>query len=161
MMSDPIRIRAAQAEDLDTLGPMAGALVRYHHGLDPRRFLLVEGVEEGYQRFFGTELGKPSTVLLVAERGGRTVGYAYARLEPRDWNSLLDACGALHDIFVMDGERRGGVASALLGEVRVRLAALGAPRVVLSSAVQNEGAQRLFERHGFRRTMVEMTLELA
>jgi len=35
----------------------------------------------------------------------------------------------------------------------------GAPRVVLMSASRNEGAQRLFERLGFRRTMVEMTRE--
>ena len=26
----------------------------------------------------------------------------------RDWNQLLDACGALHDIWVEEGERRGG-----------------------------------------------------
>jgi ribosomal protein S18 acetylase RimI-like enzyme len=32
--------------------------------------------------------------------------------------------------------------------------------MVLSTAVQNEPAQRLFERHGFRRTMLEMTQEL-
>jgi ribosomal protein S18 acetylase RimI-like enzyme len=36
----------------------------------------------------------------------------------------------------------------------------GAPRVVLGTAEQNEPAQRLFERLGFRRTMVEMTREL-
>jgi ribosomal protein S18 acetylase RimI-like enzyme len=32
--------------------------------------------------------------------------------------------------------------------------------VVLSTAEQNSGAQRLFERMGFRRTMIEMTREL-
>jgi RimJ/RimL family protein N-acetyltransferase len=31
---------------------------------------------------------------------------------------------------------------------------------VLSTAARNEAAQRLFERVGFRRTMVEMTREL-
>ena len=35
----------------------------------------------------------------------------------------------------------------------------GAPRVVLMTAVQNEPAQRLFERMGFRTTMLEMTRE--
>ena len=40
------------------------------------------------------------------------------------------------------------------------LASRGAPRVVLSTAFRNEAAQRLFERMGFRRTMVEMTREL-
>ena len=37
---------------------------------------------------------------------------------------------------------------------------MGVPRVLLWSAAPNENAQRLFERLGFRRTMVEMTREL-
>ncbi len=36
----------------------------------------------------------------------------------------------------------------------------GMPRVVLWTAEQNTGAQRLFTRSQFRRTMVEMTREL-
>jgi RimJ/RimL family protein N-acetyltransferase len=36
----------------------------------------------------------------------------------------------------------------------------GAPRVVLWTADRNSAAQRLFERLGFRRTMIEMTKEL-
>jgi RimJ/RimL family protein N-acetyltransferase len=36
---------------------------------------------------------------------------------------------------------------------------LGAPRVVLSTATQNEAAQRLFAAAGFRATMIEMTRE--
>jgi ribosomal protein S18 acetylase RimI-like enzyme len=40
------------------------------------------------------------------------------------------------------------------------LAKRGAPRAVLSTAEKNAGAHRLFEREGFRRTMIEMTREL-
>jgi GNAT superfamily N-acetyltransferase len=35
----------------------------------------------------------------------------------------------------------------------------GAPRVMLWTAEKNAGAQDLFTRLGFRRTMIEMTLE--
>jgi ribosomal protein S18 acetylase RimI-like enzyme len=159
-MEDSAVVRAIREEDLEAVARMAAALVRYHAELDPKRFLSWDGVEQGYKRFFGSQLEDPKTFLLVALRGARRVGYAYARLEPRDWNALLDVHGALHDIFVEESERRAGVASALLDEVRARLAAAGAPRMVLSTAVQNEPAQRLFERHGFRRTMLEMTQEL-
>jgi ribosomal protein S18 acetylase RimI-like enzyme len=48
----------------------------------------------------------------------------------------------------------------LLDAMIEALAARGVPRVVLSTAEKNEGAQRLFEGVGFRRTMVEMTREL-
>ena len=153
-------MRTMTRDDLDDVGRMAAALVRFHHELDAKRFLLVQGVEQGYRRYFESQLGEPRTVLLVATVGARRVGYAYAAVEGRDWNALLDAHGALHDIYVEADARRGGVATALLDEVRARLHAAGAPRIVLSTAVQNESAQRLFERHGFRRTMLEMTEEL-
>lgn len=159
-MNESVVVKPMEASDLDDVGRMAAALVRYHHDVDPKRFLLVDGVEAGYKRYFESQLRDAKTVLLVALRGGRRVGYAFARVEPRDWNALLDAHGALHDVYVDPEERRGGVGSALLREVKTRLTAAGAPRLVLYTAVQNEPAQRLFERHGFRRTMLEMTCEL-
>ena len=48
----------------------------------------------------------------------------------------------------------------LIEEMCVRFRAMGAPRVVLSTAAKNEGAQKFFEAMGFRRTMIEMTREL-
>ena len=159
-MSDLVKVRRAEQKDLGALGGLAGKLVRFHHALDARRFLLVDDVENGYARFLGSLLQDPHTVLLLAERSGSAIGYAYARLEPRDWNALLEACGALHDIFVAEGERRSGVATALLEETVARLRALGAPRIVLHTAVANEAARRFFESHGFRPTMIEMTREL-
>jgi ribosomal protein S18 acetylase RimI-like enzyme len=63
-------------------------------------------------------------------------------------------------VVVDEGGRRAGVATALLEAATEWLRVHGAPRVVLWTAQRNEGAQRLFERLGFRRTMVEMTREL-
>lgn len=146
--------------DLDAVGVLAGRLVRLHERFDPDRYLRLENPERGYARYFRAELTSADAVLLVAEEEGRIVGYAYARMEPRSYNELLDACGKLHDIYVDDDARRRGAGEALLVEVFRRLKDKGAPRVVLLTAVQNEAAQRLFERMGFRRTMIEMTREL-
>lgn len=160
MEENPVHVRAAKVADLDDLGRMAGKLVRLHHALDPARFMLIEGVERGYAHFFAGQLDDPNTILLVGERGGVCIGYAFARLEDRDWNALLEACGVLHDIFVDEAERQTGVATHLLEETVKRLADRGAPRLVLHTATQNHEAQRLFARFGFRTTMLEMTREL-
>jgi RimJ/RimL family protein N-acetyltransferase len=40
------------------------------------------------------------------------------------------------------------------------LGALGVPRAVLFTADRNRAAQAMFDRAGFRRTMIEMTREL-
>ncbi len=116
--------------------------------------------ERGYARWFGTQLAEDEVMLLVAELDGAIVGYAYARLEPRSYNELLDACAKLHDIYVDAKARRSGVGEALLREVLRQASEKGAPRVVLLTATQNEAAQRLFSRVGFRTTMLEMTCEL-
>jgi ribosomal protein S18 acetylase RimI-like enzyme len=98
--------------------------------------------------------------VLVAERDGEVIGYAYAAIEPRDWMSLRDTAGILHDIIVDAERRRTGAGRMLLDAALAFLKSRGAPRVVLETAERNEEAHRLFERAGFRRTMIEMTREL-
>ena len=159
-MKSAATIRPATDADVPALGRMAAKLVRMHHAFDPQRFFLVEPLEEGYGRWLGREAGREGALVLVAEREGAIVGYAYATMEKRDWMALRDACGALQDIWVDEGDRRGGIARALLEAVIAGLGERGAPRVVLSTAARNEGAQKFFESMGFRRTMIEMTREL-
>ena len=158
-MDSLIAVRAAQRADLPHLAKLAAKLVRLHHAFDPERFFCPDQVEQGYEWWFGQELGREQVVLLAAERGDRLIGYVYGRLEERDWNQLLDACGALHDLWVEEEYRRSGVATRLVGAAIQALTDKGAPRVVLHTAAPNEAAQRFFERLGFRRTMVEMTRE--
>jgi ribosomal protein S18 acetylase RimI-like enzyme len=155
----PVSIRSAQIADLPAIGQLAGELVRFHYALNPRRYLLVEGVEAGYARYFRSELSDENAVILAAEAQGTIVGYAYGRLEARDWNALLDAHGAVHDLYVHADFRRSGTGRELLSAMLRALAEKGAPRVLLHTAIQNESAQALFKAAGFQPTMLEMTLE--
>jgi len=152
-----LAVRRAEVADLPRLGVLAGELVRMHHRTDPRRFLLVDGVEQGYARWFASELEREQAVILVAELGGAIVGYGYGSLEGRDWNALLDDHGAIHDIMVDESARRSGAGRALVVALSEALEAMGAPRIVLSTMVQNTAAQALFSACGFRATMLEMT----
>lgn len=156
---DDLTIRAATRADEPALGRYGGALMRLHHEFDPHRFVRSDDPESGYGRFLVSQLAEPDSVVLVAERAGAVVGYAFAALEPMSWKDLRAACGYLHDVFVDPAVRGAGAGGRLVREAITRLEAKGAPRVVLMSAARNESAQRLFARLGFRRTMVEMTRE--
>ena len=161
MQPPPFTVRPAEARDVPALGRLGGALVRLHHALDPSRFLLAPDVERGYAWWLGRELAAPEAVVLVAAGPDDAVlGYAYGRLEPRDWNVLLDEHAVLHDVLVDDGARGRGVGRALLLAFVAAVRARGAPRVVLHTAVGNERAQAIFREAGFRPTMIEMTLDL-
>ena len=155
-----LTVRSATKEDGPALGRMGAALARWHHDVDPRRFMLPDGIEEGYERWLLHEAENPQAVVVVAAREDTVVGYAYGRMEGRDWNRLLDSHGELHDVWVDESARGAGAGKLLVDEVTRRLAALGAPRVLLGTATSNQAAQRLFVRCGFRPTMIEMTREL-
>jgi ribosomal protein S18 acetylase RimI-like enzyme len=146
--------------DLPALAGLGAKLAREHHAFDPDRFFLPEEpIEDGYAGWLGKELGNPRAVVLAAELRGRIVGYAYGRIEPRDWSTLRDRCGVAIDLWVEPSARGGGVGSALVEALVRRLVERGASRVVLEVASRNPRASRLFRALGFRPTMIEMTRE--
>jgi ribosomal protein S18 acetylase RimI-like enzyme len=156
-----VAIRPATPADLPALGRLGALLVRTHHQLDAARFIPATArTEQGYASYLGSQLREPTAVVLVAERDGGVLGYAYAAIEGHDYMALRGPAGVLHDIVVDPGHRREGVGRMLLDAAVAWLDARGAPRVVLSTAAGNEAAQRLFASAGFRRTMLEMTREL-
>ena len=132
-----------------------------HHDFDPARFLAAPSrTEDAYSSFLGGQLDDPDIVILVADRDGDVLGYTYAGVEGNDYMALRGPAGVLYDIVVDPGHRQQGVGRLLLDATLDALKGRGAPRVVLSTAEKNDAAQRLFDRAGFRRTMIEMTREL-
>jgi len=155
-----MNIRLAQPHDLAALGRLGAQLVRLHHAFDRDRFMAPAGdIEAGYQWFLGTQLDEPDVVIYVAEQAGTVVGYAYAGLEPLSWKELRDPAGFIHDVVVDESARGQGIGAQLVEAAAAWLEEHGAPRVMLWTAERNPSAQRLFERAGFRRTMIEMTRE--
>jgi ribosomal protein S18 acetylase RimI-like enzyme len=156
-----VPIRPATPDDLPVLGRLGAHLMRVHYDFDRLRFIAPgDHVERGYAAFLGEQMQDPDCVVLVADDDGRVTGYVYAAIEPLSWKELRDECGYIHDLIV-DPEQRGhGAGSALLEAACAWIRDRGMPRVVLGTAEKNTGAQRLFTRAQFRRTMVEMTREL-
>jgi len=157
----PVAIRPARVQDLPALGRLGAALARAHHEWDPKRFFVVDSMAEGYAWWLGRELKNRDAVVLAAVRRGRVIGYAYGRIEPRDWNALRDKCGVGVDLIVTPGARGTGVGQRLAEELVRALRDKGAPRIVLQAAARNREAQRFFRAMGCRPTMIEMALELA
>jgi len=154
-------IRPATLADATAVGELGAVLVRAHHDFDPQRFMRpLPGIEKGYGRFLTSQIGQEDAIVMVAEADGEVGGYVYATLEDRSWRELRDACGYIEDIVVRESARRSGVATMLMNAAIEWLRNRGAPRVLLLTATPNAGAQELFTRLGFRRTMIEMTKEL-
>lgn len=154
-------LRDARAADLPALARMGARLAREHHAMDPARFFLPEEpIEDGYAWWLGKELASQRASILVASRRGRPIGYAYGRIERRDWNTLRERCAVGVDLWVEPRARRGGVGRALVEALVGRFAARGEPRVIIQVAAENALARRVFSGMGFRETVVELAREL-
>jgi ribosomal protein S18 acetylase RimI-like enzyme len=161
MANDEIVIRRAARGDLPSLGELGAALVRAHMAFDHRRFLHAgEGLADGYAGFLRSQLTSRDATVIVAEHRGRIVGYVYVGIEPMSWQELRDEAGFIHDLVVDEGSRGLGIGSQLVDAAISWLRQRGMPRVLLHTAVANHAAQRLFAKHGFRSTMIEMTREI-
>jgi len=160
LMNDTL-IRLANDSDAVALGQLGAHLLETHYRFDEKRFMAPHpDSAEGYAWFLRSQLKQRDAVVFVAERDGVIVGYVYAGLEPTSWKELRDAAGFIHDVVVEESSRHLGIARLLLQAAIDWLRSHGAPRVMLWTAEQNPVAQILFSRLGFRRTMIEMTLEL-
>lgn len=160
-LNPAVNIRPATPTDVPTIGRLGALLVREHHDFDPQRFIAATPqTEKGYGSFLGTQLEEPTIVILVAERDGKAIGYTYSGVEGTDYMSLRGPAGVMYDIVVDPDHRQQGIGRMLVDATLEALKSKGAPRVVLSTAERNAAAQRLFDRAGFRRTMIEMTREL-
>ena len=154
-------VRRATSADLPGIGRLGALLIAEHYDFDSRRFLAPRPrTPTDYASFLGTQLEDPDVAVLVADHEGKVIGYAYAAVEGYDYMSLRGPAGLLHDVIVDPEHRRLGFGRLLLDATLAYLRSRGTPRVVLSTAVQNEPAQQLFTSLGFRRTMIEMTREL-
>lgn len=81
--------------------------------------------------------------LVVAEVGGRVVGYASSVERSAESAELTS-------LYVLPAYQGRGVGTALLEHELAALAARGIRVMVLSVLRENAGARRFYERHGFR-----------
>ncbi len=122
-------------------------------GADPTR-------RAGRERFFRSQVDEPDAMLLVAEREGAVIGYAYLTVEGPLYEDLLESSVWLHDVWVAPDARGSGAADALFEEARRRAEATGHALLVFTVAEANARAQKFFAKHGARVTMREMVVEL-
>jgi ribosomal protein S18 acetylase RimI-like enzyme len=134
-------VRQAGPGDVDAVAPLFDAYRQfYRQPSDPAlaRAFLAERLERG------------ESVVFVAERDGRAVGFV--QLYP-----LFSSTAArprrlwlLNDLFVAPEARGGGVGRALMDRARRLAEETGAAGLELATARTNTGAQRLYESLGYR-----------
>jgi GNAT superfamily N-acetyltransferase len=133
-------IRRADAGDLEALLP----LVRGY-----REFYGQVGNEDGERRTIRAHLRDGTSAIYVATEGDRLVGFA--QMFSYVSTVWLRPTWILEDLFVERAARGGGVAAALLGRAVEHVRESGGAGLFLETAIDNETAQRVYERCGWVR----------
>jgi ribosomal protein S18 acetylase RimI-like enzyme len=149
-------IRPLESHELARLEPLWVALHDHHllissrlAGLHPR------SPEDSWRRRwsrYARWLEDPDTFVLVAERGGDLVGYAFVTfgIGWSSWNSG-ERIAELQTLSIAPSSRGQGLGSQLLAAVRDKLASTGIQYMAIGALVSNIDAQRFYERHGFNK----------
>ena len=138
-----VSVRVARHENEEALAGIDSAAWTPASGFPS----VIERVDDPFFTFFTDD--SPPEAHLVAELDGRLAGYI--RVKPvtplRENAHVLGIVG----LAVAPGNRRRGVASALLAAAEQHARARGARKLSLRVLSSNETAMRLYERRGFQR----------
>jgi GNAT superfamily N-acetyltransferase len=152
-------VRQATRKDARRVAEMAIKLALQHKDYDSQRFSELAPLEQAEQ-YYGSQTETTDAAILVAELNSEIVGFTFIQYEAKDYANLLENAAWLHDIYIEE-PARGQNAGNLLMENSIKAAKeLGADKLMLSVAAKNEFANEFFKQNGFRKTMVEMMLEI-
>lgn len=149
-----VEIVEAGAERLDDVESLWRAMHEYHAEVvgEASEVAPLRRAEDSWKRRrseFERWMGAGEAWLLIAEREGSPVGFAFVRICESDWGFETDErMGELEALSVEPELRRWGIGSLLMEEVEQRLAAAGVDFIGLSVVAGNEDALRLYRRWG-------------
>jgi ribosomal protein S18 acetylase RimI-like enzyme len=153
-------VRSAKASDVPAVLPMVRKLCDLHRSWDRAKYDFLDGIEEMYRGWLTARASDPRAVFLVADREGvGPVGFLIGTVEKEIPIYRLKEYGFIHDLWVEPDYRNEGLARQLVMLAVERFGDIGVQQVRLDTAGPNDVARKLFERCGFRVSVVEMLRE--
>jgi ribosomal protein S18 acetylase RimI-like enzyme len=153
-------IREAKPEDFEGWASLFQEI--HEHHLDARPSFFKGADEAGLREMFQRFLVKEAGTLLVAENGGRLVGFANLEIRSSPDVPILRKrrFGVLDALVVAESERRRGIGRALV-EASIRYVKKeGASELELSVWEFNESAIAFYESLGFETMTRRMRMDL-
>ncbi len=130
-----INVRDATDEDAPEVVDLIQELARNGGDTSP--------ITEEYVRHY---LASPSSHILLAIQDEEALGLLSYSIRPNLYHAGDSAY--IEELVARESARGQGVGSALLSDVMERLTNQGCVEVSISTMPDNEGAQRLYKRHG-------------
>jgi ribosomal protein S18 acetylase RimI-like enzyme len=160
-MTESVSIRLGSPADIDALEPLWLGIHHQHVASMPQLEPYVDDAQSwaGRSALYRRLLGDDESVLVVAESGGRAIGYGLAVVTAATDTFVLDdtwvtgpRIGEIESLGVLPEHRGHGLGSRLLERLVEELRARGVEDLVIGLLAGNEAALRMYRRHGFQPT---------
>jgi ribosomal protein S18 acetylase RimI-like enzyme len=141
-MSSNLEVRQATVEDVNDLAGLFN-LYRIFYGQES---------DEDQARLFLFErmVHRESVIFIVRVKESKKM-IGFAQLYPTFSSISIQRSWVLNDLFVLEEYRRQGIAQCLLDEAKKYASLTRAKGIGLSTAKDNESAQRLYKRNGYKK----------
>ncbi|MGD6993088.1 N-acetyltransferase family protein [Sutcliffiella horikoshii] len=104
---------------------------------------------DGAKAFIKSRLEKDDSVIFIAKSNHEYVGFT--QLYPTFSSISMKRAWILNDMFVDSQARKQGVGEQLLQKAKEFASETGAKSITLETTPDNEAAQRLYEKNGYKR----------
>jgi ribosomal protein S18 acetylase RimI-like enzyme len=141
-LTNPLHVERATIEDVEDLA---------HLFNEYRVFYKQEADLEGARSFLLDRIEHSESVLLIAKDTDLNKVIGFTQLYPSFSSISMERSWILNDLYVLELYRRRGVAQLLLDSARTYAIQTKAKGIGLSTAIDNERAQRIYERNGYKR----------
>ena len=143
-----VTIREARLEDLRAMVPLWQQLMDFHEDLEGT-YNLVDDAVERWTKYIGPKFDDEDWYILVAELGGKLVGYTAVIVQDYPPVFIATKHGFVETISVDEAHRGKGIGKQLLEAAEVWLRSRGVPEVTVRIDERNPASKALFGSAGF------------
>ncbi|MBU7013240.1 MAG: GNAT family N-acetyltransferase [Theionarchaea archaeon] len=152
-------IRIAQKQDLDVITELNSELADYHRALDAY-YRSGQETRNVFNEYVREILGKNHVRIVVADMGGRVVGYCIGKIEPTKPFISPERIGKISDAIVKKAYRNCGIGRHMVYSLFDWFEEHGICQIELSVDSRNEDGVKAWESLGFYEFMKKMRIEL-
>lgn len=151
--------RRAKHKDFKELLDLAMRNMRHHMKLNDLDWGPIEGIRRAESDELRRALRSPKTIIIVAEKDGRIVGYITLSFQGKSPYTTKKK-GTIDDLFVLEHYRRRGIGKSLIDEALISFKSRGVEIVSISVSSQNLPTIRMYETFNFKEHVKKMHLQL-
>lgn len=153
-MGNSIVIRNGRINDAENTLPVWDQLMDYHRRISAFDFEMVDNAREMWADYFKRHVRSRIRAAIVVERDKEIVGFLLGEIQKRPPVFVSARQAYVDSICVLESCRRQGIAAMMLNAFAKWARERAMPYIMLSVAVENNAAIRLYEKHGFHPMML-------